>query len=227
MNFFNLILFIIVLFLILRSCRKKFEKFGKKAGKLVFMHIPKNAGTTIENIGREHGYNWGRFDKNNLKNIPINLNCSYWHIPPKNLSKDYYNINPSFTVVRNPYDRIISEYNYRSKMIRTKPTKEKLNLFIKKHLNNEFKENIFDCHLIPQVNYINGANIDDILYFENLSSDFSKLSKKYNLGFELNQHTNKSSSIPGAVTRKDLNHESIHLIQKFYHGDFKKFGYSR
>ena len=26
-----------------------------------FVHIPKNAGTTIENIGRENGYCWGRF----------------------------------------------------------------------------------------------------------------------------------------------------------------------
>ena len=116
MNVFNLILFLIVLFLFLRSYRKKSEKFGQKSENLVFLHIPKNAGTTIEDIGKENGYNWGRFDKKNLKNIPFNQNCSYWHAPPKNLSKDYYNINPSFTVVRNPYDRIVSEYNYIHKL---------------------------------------------------------------------------------------------------------------
>ena len=87
----------------------------------LFVHIPKTAGSTIEDWGAKHGYSWGM----NM-NWPTfttlagagarGLGRTPWHIPPKLLQVNT-GINPyqgmtTFCVVRHPYMRAISEYLY-------------------------------------------------------------------------------------------------------------------
>ena len=83
----------------------------------VFIHIPKTGGTAVENIMRaEYDVKVGRFafkppenDKAGAwegqyktKGVP----CARWHKPPKTF------VPESFTLVRNPYARVISEFCY-------------------------------------------------------------------------------------------------------------------
>ena len=67
---------------------------------LKFIHITKCAGSFIEDIGKEHNIEWGRFHKE----------YGFWHnnfIDVPNAIKQKYDW---FVIVRNPYDRILSEY---------------------------------------------------------------------------------------------------------------------
>jgi len=104
---------------------------GKK--RLELVHITKTGGSAIEKAGAKHGIVWGACHYMNIPKIgcfaPDIPNTPYtdpnyssyastssWHAPPK-LLKEYVNatIYPYgdadlFAVIRNPYDRVISEY---------------------------------------------------------------------------------------------------------------------
>ena len=81
--------------------------------KLRFVHVTKCAGTSIESIS---GGTWGRFD-DDLKRAYSRTfppNVEWWHVPPKYLGAEELarlsRHHDFFTVVRSPYDRVISEY---------------------------------------------------------------------------------------------------------------------
>ena len=84
-----------------------------KRKELKFVHITKNAGTTIEEIGRPH---WGRYDKEYRDAVSdvYGLPWDHWHIPPQFMARDYLSAFRKkfdfFAVVRNPFDRVVSEY---------------------------------------------------------------------------------------------------------------------
>ncbi len=195
---------------------------------LVFMHIPKTGGTTIEDIGKKNNYNFGKFDER-LRKLSTQT-CNFWHEPPDKLKTNIYKNNPSFTIVRNPYDRIISEYNYQCKIANRQPNAQELNKFIQINLHNNMESTKYDCHLLPQSRYIkiysNGtSDIDHILKLENLKQDFDKLAVQYGLNFSINNKHNSTDNIKNRVTKEDLTSESIQLINIAYNDDFNNFGY--
>ncbi len=194
----------------------------KKNKPLQFIHIPKTGGTSIEDSAKKEGVLWGRYN-NDLKGM---LNGkTKWHTPPYKLKNIYFNkdIIP-FTIVRNPYTRLVSEFNYELNYRKALFSKyNDINEFVKTLDNSkEFDRmnNICDNHLLPQTQYT--KNVKEILYFENLNNDFRKLLKKYNYPNIKLLHKNKSKS---KFTINDLNEESINIIRKIYKDDFKKLGY--
>jgi hypothetical protein len=103
--------------------------------RLEFVHITKTGGSIIESVGYKYGILWGACHYMSIKAVEcdgpdINYTApdfksyrlqSPWHTPPKILRQyvndatapfDQYPYHDAdlFTVVRNPYDRIVSEY---------------------------------------------------------------------------------------------------------------------
>ena len=104
--------------------------------KLFFIHIPKNAGTSIENVGSKNNYLWGKeynfnMDEDEIQNLVQNK--SIWHLPPKYLpeNKNPYKKYTNFAIVRNPYDRMVSEYKYYKNMNNTNLVEYDINDFVK------------------------------------------------------------------------------------------------
>lgn len=198
--------------------------------KLKFVHITKTSGTYIELLGKQKNLNWGKND-NYLKNkdMPKNSNPSYWHLPLQ-----FFNIYPYkkytklFTIVRNPYDRIISEClcKYGGKFSKKMETKEDLNFYI----NNQVKKKqILDLsfhHFLPQHLYTHNENgekiIDIIIKYEEINK-FNDLMKQFNIDIEYvrKEKPKKKFNI------KDISEINIKLINNIYHLDFMYYNYKK
>ena len=145
--------------------------------KLKLLHITKNAGTSLEMLGKKLGLKWGRFWKE-LESYRGKLNpphtglmlCEWYHVPPCFFVDDPYKGYVPFAVVRCPYERAISEFRCRWKgfnapvgMNESKASKRKN--ATSADLNHWLQKKLTDCsppytngHFIPQHLYIFGEH---------------------------------------------------------------------
>jgi hypothetical protein len=201
---------------------------------IVFIHIPKCAGTTIEKILgtctvreyyslRKKAEQWNSKTPQHLTYLELknelNINWS-----------DYY----AFSVVRNPYSRFVSEYNYRkslfSKTKRPEHDPKTFSEFIL-NLNMETGERIlaFDGHLETQSSFLKNSNglIEpsiQIFNFENLQPCWTILEQK--TGVEYNNALWSRKSIDGTPYQQFYTEETKNIIYNFYKEDFDNLGYS-
>lgn len=192
---------------------------------LEFIHIPKNAGTTIENIADEKGVKWGRFKPEHMEKVNTQK-CKYWHVPPKYFQvNNYYDSDDTFCVLRDPRKRMVSEYAYRHKDIAGKNNKKSMNQWLKENLNDD---NVYEggnnCHFLPQYEYIYDDNgqrtCNTVLDFNNLNQDFNELMQTNNIDLRLEDGVKHNKSNFN-LTVDDIDDENMKKIFKYYKKDFE------
>jgi hypothetical protein len=185
--------------------------------QLKFIHITKCAGTTIENIGIKNNILWGRFHKE----------YGWWHeifpIKSQKLKLKY----DWFVIVRNPYERLISEFYCKwggiGDMDIDNINEEQFNSYIKMRILQRGHQG---SHYTEQYKYIDHNMFIYIIKFENIEIEFNELMKKYKLDIVLNQKDN-ASRYKKRFTVKSFTPELIKFINKIYHKDFITFGYDK
>ncbi len=234
---------------------------------IYFIHIPKTAGMSIENVFykyKRYNYVSESFFKNYKHKDILNkkyqfLKISKWHIPinylNKSFIKDIKNNYTIFTIVRNPFDRIVSVFKFwimfqnqhkdstnmkfinLIKEVNTiyksfEITPENLNHFVKKVLSSHKFKFSLDGHLLPMYLYVylktnnKIVKITQVLKYESLNDDFNKFTTEY--APEIPKNILRRVNINKSdtkVSKNDLDKESIELIKKYYKLDFKYFGY--
>ena len=195
--------------------------------ELKFIHITKTAGTSIEDAGNKVNILWGRFHTEYKISDPTETRAP-WHKCFSLLDPSIINKYDWFTVVRNPYDRILSEYYCNHTGVtkyKIKHTKEQMNSYlIEKIVNRSNKGG----HFVEQYKYLHPNKKIHILKFENLNEEFMKLMNTYNIsGIELvkvNERSTNDYDI-NLFSVSDFSYELILLINTVYANDFSIFGY--
>ena len=205
-----------------------------KNKNILFIHIPKTGGTSIENFFFKKFNVIPCFqslysDGQVLKEIPYSLQHSTFN--DIKINNKYFNINfNNLTIissVRNPYDRIISHLFFKKLIKKDENPKivEQLleNLLIRK---NYFK---YDNHITPQYIFIINKNIIlkkcIILKMENLQSNMNRIGYNDFNFFENVSNQYEYNNIHNIKYFKYLNDKSINLINNFYKYDFLIFNY--
>lgn len=198
--------------------------------QLKFIHITKTSGSYIEKISLEKKIYWGINDPKlkYLKNIYKRNTC--WHEPIIFLNEKPYNKNIKlFTIIRNPYDRIISEcFCNCGNPFNKINTIDDFNKYINYRVNNAYNINFMKPthHFLPQHLYTHDSNnnqaIDYIIKYEEIEK-FNELMKKYSIDINYIKNTNNNKKFG----IKDINKNNIKLINKVYHFDFKLLNYDK
>ena len=204
--------------------------------KLKFVHISKCAGTVIEDLAKDKGIYWGRFDNSlineNLLKKWRSIKSDIYHLSPTLFENNIYNLDKStnmktFCVIREPYSRIVSEVfcNWIGILINnSNPTIIDYNNHISEYLY--LVETRFNLqHWWPQHKFIYDADgnkiVDYVLRMDNLNQEFNDLMEEYNLPLQLNYKTNESNKMYGL---KDIFINNLSKINKIYKKDFELFG---
>jgi hypothetical protein len=205
-------------------------KYKYMDDKLKFVHITKTSGTYIEKVGKQKNLNWGIHDRHlKMSKLPRESALSYWHLPLQFFNKyPYKKYTKLFTIVRNPYDRIISEClcKWGSKFAKKKIiTKKDLNNYINQQVKKKIKLDLSFHHFLPQSLYTHNGKgeqiIDYIIKYEQINK-FNDLMKKYSIDIKYIKNEKKRE-----FTIKDISMENIKLINQIYDLDFRYYNYTR
>ncbi len=205
-----------------------------KKNKFIFFHLPKNAGSAVSNLlNKNEKYNTAKiiFSKvlkqftkkdnfffDNLQNrfhfYPSHVRVSYIQ---SLISPQIFNEYFKFVVVRNPYSRFVSRYNY------TKLISKNKNLEFNKFLKNQIKHNLITDQ---QYKFLlkNDGNIgvNKILKFENLDNDLKEISKVINIKI----HNFKQMNVSTFDDYKNYyNSETKMIVKNFCKEDLEYFNY--
>ena len=191
--------------------------------KFLFIHAPKTAGNSIQNILRKYSEDTVVIkhkspDKSYLDRFEVKSN--FLSTKKHSTINEYYrNWNPQlgkfedffkFSVVRNPWERAISYYFWKG----FKDYDKKL--FIKTRLKKP-------CMHYLRLNEDMYPHVDFIIRFEKLQKDFNRVCKLINLEKESLPFANQSKHLPYMEYYDD---ETKEIIQNDHAEDIKAFGYS-
>ena len=198
---------------------------------LLFVHIPKTGGTSIEQ-------KFGIIDKEKTLIKESNVVC-YEHgeykiegkeeiYAPQHYTPDiieskypkYYNKCKKFTVIRNPYERAISSY-----------------FMHEAGSHKEFDPDGFDWfwhqfpllprdHNLPQKRYFNNnIKYDYILKFENLAEEFALMANDFTFSPDI-PHINKSNK-GSALHISKIKRETLDYLNDYFSEDFEFLHYDK
>lgn len=192
--------------------------------KLCFVHIPKCAGSSVE-TALDMKYPECLYTNYKYKLYSVTAQHLFLSEICKEITEsEKYDI---FTIVRNPFDRLVSEYKHYSKNWWAREFHGMdFEKFAKTVFSLSKEERIFkfDNHLEPQVDFLNRPDLKvNIFKFEELKFLEEWLSEK----------TNKKIILPHERKTEKSNYKDFYKtemiyekVKHFYREDLEKFSYS-
>jgi len=211
-----------------------------KKSNILFIHIPKNAGTSIE----KQLYDLeDKLDRYCVESFFTPIPETYYY--NRNYSLQHFTMcdfidilgeprlnsfKTIFTIVRNPYERMVSEFYYYRYFIMGTSVEYKNLTALQRQFENFCQlvlsgHIINDNHHLPQYLYLidKSGKIDPrikILRYEKLAQQIKDL-----LGLELSHHELKSKR--RETYRAHYTESCQQLVANYYEKDFVIFGYDR
>lgn len=232
---------------------------------LLFIHAPKNGGTSVENTLQQiqcaEQFNWAkskerathnndtRWQRTNIYGFTMINRQEYalqhltyeqmrlWNYLPRGSER----MRVLF-IARNPYSRIVSEYKWQLLFGYEKSFSEFVH---EAFVGQWYRTNKFHQHLLPQVDFIRGLDIDrvHVVYFEHLKEAiadfFASLSAQFPefANAELRRDNDSADLAAGSGVLERLarqpwqsfysaeNRQTQLEVLEMYREDFERFGY--
>ena len=199
---------------------------------IIFIHIPKTAGMSISKA---------LHDANALKQ-----GYGFTHNKAIDILKSTDNNSPVLAVVRNPYDRLYSIYEfYRTQqsfrghkqdfmicdLINKKKTTVDTNITFREFILNfeqvyHNKQDQFTSCYDFIIDNNNNILSTDIIKFENLSNEYQQFCNKYNITNLLQYHNNNINKNNDIDWTKLYDNEMRKVVENIFRNDLIHFNYS-
>ena len=206
---------------------------------LNFIHIPKAAGSSVEKaMGLDPQGHFKRYDQEGRCYQFLNAH----HLTPQHAlrlnldNKKSYQNNTTFAIVRNPYTRLVSDYQYMQEKgiinsdVSLDAFIEVYAAIVKAEKEERFIPSNYADHATSQSKFIyfddGTLSVKEILHFESLAADWEKLATKYP-EFEMPKtlpHENQSRKGKAKIILTEAQKERIYQI---YREDCENFGYAK
>ncbi|MAE22110.1 MAG: hypothetical protein CMK92_06735 [Pseudomonas sp.] len=200
--------------------------FDCNGKQLVYVHIPKTGGTSVESFINEINDVKSMFFSNSVLE---GMQVTPQHLPLttiKSVMGRFYNPDYIFTIVRNPYHRAESEFKYRMDLglFKNIPFKEKFfNIWL---LYTVILESIapgrLDNHMRPQSYFLTS---DVFIYKLEDGMERAIESIKKELGLESRAYESIASKKVSTKRNLSWSRSSIKLVSSYYNDDFVNLGY--
>lgn len=197
--------------------------FNVNGKNVLFIHVPKTGGTSVESWMSDHAT--VRFRS---VGVPDALQCTPQHLRMTDFRKlfgdDFFDY--AFMIVRNPYDRIVSEYRMRAaEAIQgfwgEAPT---FSQWLESSLKLQQRDPwCLDNHLRPQWEFV-GSGVDVFKFEDGLENIVRRVADR--IGLAAPDALPRKMELGGSVGSVDWDHHDRILVRKQYDRDFLEFGYS-
>lgn len=205
--------------------------FKNGSTTVLFLHIPKTGGSSIERAFRAAGFSMFLHD-GGTKPMSLNnvMHCSpqHWHGEILRQIFRFDAFDYIFTVVRNPVDRIKSEFCFRHRKHKAE-LQSRFDGWIantfSRYQSNPF---VLDNHIRPQTEFVFEECHSVFRYEEGLGVAMESVSET--IGVSLSLPTEKifsASRSRTAISSAEVQarNDSLELIRHFYSMDFSAFDY--
>ncbi|MBF9045968.1 sulfotransferase family 2 domain-containing protein [Rhodobacterales bacterium LSUCC0031] len=196
-----------------------FQKDGKR---ILFVHVPKAGGTTVEQFFLANGWSMSLFDSGEEENTlnPVRK-CSpqHWHFETLQSIFRLANFKFVFCIVRHPMTRIISEYRWRRQHFGLeKSFDEWVDFALKSYSNDNFS---LDNHIRPQFHFV-GPGMQIFKLEDGIDNCINDLKQRGIISAEINMPRRAMVSSGELV---EPGPQAMDMIMRFYAQDFQRFGY--
>ncbi len=211
--------------------------FKRNFHNVCFIHIPKTGGKSLL-FELENKVNMIKINKNNdFKHFSNFGSVTFGHVHYLSLvksgyvSNEYHHSSYKFAIVRNPYDRIVSLYNYLTG--RSELGGMGFDQFLDQVLTNRPPVGLYNkigiSQANPQVDWIADDDgqllTDDVFKVEEIGNFQKKFKEMYDVHLDNKRRKNVSKKFINIDERFFSKKEAIEKINHIYKKDFMLFGY--
>jgi len=192
--------------------------------KIIFIHIPRTGGTSVEKVlmGKIPNYKnfceefcWGVSGCEMTQHWPLYKILEFCQAD----KNDYF----KFSFVRNPFDRLVSVFCYLKSFYEKRHSSFDgwLRFVCDKAESSNYR---YDSHEAPQSTFFQRDDLDFLGRFENFEKDFSAVLEKLEISAKI-PHINQSHRNKNYMDY--FNKEARKMVENAYRTDFELFEYAK